>query len=97
MDLAAVLTQSLLVAGVSDAELVVQIILSNGININTLLEEIILSDEGLQKLGIDPATVHGDVTELNLKNELCHVDLFQFSPSCIFAFIWSEEDGSDYC
>lgn len=56
MDLAAVLTQSLLVAGVSDAELVVQIILSNGVDINTLLEEIILSDEGLQKLGIDPAT-----------------------------------------
>ena len=56
MDLAAVLTQSLLVAGVSDAELVVQIILSNGVDINTLLEEIILSDEGLQKLGIAPAT-----------------------------------------
>ena len=56
MNLAAVLADALNACGVPDSEMTVQIIESNGVDMNSLIEQVILSDEGLIPFGLEPSS-----------------------------------------
>jgi hypothetical protein len=52
-----ILSDSLSAAGVKDADLTVQIIQSTGVDLNSLIEDIIVSDDSLKQIGVDPESV----------------------------------------
>ena len=56
MNLAVVLADALNACGVPDSEMTVQIIESNGVDMNSLIEQVILSDEGLIPFGLEPSS-----------------------------------------
>ena len=59
LNLSSILISALTVAGVSDAEMLVSLILSNNIDLNSLIEDIIISDEGLALVGIEKGPTSG--------------------------------------
>ena len=59
LNLSSILISALTVAGVADAEMLVSLILSNNIDLNSLIEEIIISDEGLALVGIEKGPTSG--------------------------------------
>ena len=54
--LSIVLTEALAACGVPDADMTVSLIMSNGVDLNSIIEQVIVSDDGLALFGVSPGS-----------------------------------------